>query len=155
MSLTGTTTNKFTQSFPTLFITLPLFLQCCVGPCSSSHSAVKPKHPAKPVQLCRHSSHFSAHVQALFSHPPLIYTNSTYITNLSVLLRGSWAGQASYLSKVTLMPDPPPTTQTPVFIIMANGHTLHTNKERQKKGEWVEGWTYLTTQPKVELCAVC
>lgn len=56
-------------------------------------------------QLCPQSSHFSAHVRALFSHPPLIDTNSTYITSLSILFRPSRAGQASpYLARVALHP---------------------------------------------------
>lgn len=115
---------------------------------------------AKSVQLCPHSSHFSAHVRALLSHPPLVYTNSTYITNLSVLLWPSQAGRASpYLSRVIAMPGLPHTAQILVFIFTAKRHTLCIKTHKRGKTErgivGGRGWAYLPAQPKVVLCDVC
>lgn len=110
--------KQFTQSFPKLIITLPFFVTavCCLSclslfsktnPVSLSHSLLNPCSSAL-------TPHTSLHMfEPSFSHPPLIYTNSTYNTNLSVLLCTSQAGQASpYLSKVTL-PDPPTHCSNP------------------------------------------
>lgn len=80
--------------------------------------------PAKPqpVQLWPHYSHFSAHVQTLFSHHPLIYSNSTYIANSSLFtLAMRQGGLGRYLlisSKITLnATSPTHYNQTPFSLL--------------------------------------